>query len=243
MFRRGPHRGAHVLPQPLHVLDDLHRPSTEHVRGSHENRITDLLRGPFRLFRAPRDIAGGTFEPQPFEQRVEALPILREIDRVGRCADDRNPCLFQRNGKLERCLPPKLHDHALGLFDFDDLEHVFESERLEIEAIARVVVGRDRLGVAVHHDRLEAGLAQGEDRMDTAVVEFDPLPDPIGSTAEDHDLAPIRRLRLTFLLVGRVEVGRMGLELGAAGIHSLVDGPDAEGVAFRTKRLFAHLPE
>jgi len=44
----------------------------------------------------------------------------------------------------------ELHDHANGRarsFVFADGKHVFERERLEVEAVAGVVIGRDRLGL------------------------------------------------------------------------------------------------
>ena len=44
--------------------------------------------------------------------------------------------------------------------------------------------------------------------MDTAVVEFNSLSDPVWSAAQDHDLGPVRVYRvLIFRIIGRVVVG------------------------------------
>ena len=71
---------------------------------------------------------------------------------------------FERRGELERRLPAELHDDAeqlaVALLDPHDLDHVLGGQRLEIEPVGGVVVGRDGLRVAVDHDRLDAGLAQ-----------------------------------------------------------------------------------
>ncbi len=95
-------------------------------------------------------------------------------------------------GKLERGLPAELHDDAMQMptraLDIDDLEHVLAGQRLEIQPIGSVVVGRDRFRVAVDHDGLVTGLLQGKSGMAAAVVELDALPDPVGPPAEDHDL-------------------------------------------------------
>jgi hypothetical protein len=91
------------------------------------------------------------------EHLLEALAVLGSVDGIGRRADDRHARRLQVARELERRLPAELHDHALGLLLVDDLEDVLERERLEIEAVGRVVVGRDGLGVAVDHDGLEAG--------------------------------------------------------------------------------------
>eukprot|EP01036_Dinobryon_divergens_P040427 gene40427-53446_t len=44
----------------------------------------------------------------------------------------------QGNGQLQRRLAAELHDHPFGLFHLNNVEHVFEGERLEIEAVAGV---------------------------------------------------------------------------------------------------------
>ena len=56
---------------------------------------------------------------------------------------------------------------------------VLAGERLEVQAVGRVVVGRHGLRVAVDHHRLEAGVAQGEAGVDAAVVELDALADAV----------------------------------------------------------------
>src|SRR5207249_11652198 len=77
--------------------------------------------------------------------------------------------------------------------------------------------------------RLEPVLAQRERGVDAAVVELDPLADPVRPRAEDHDLRPAApRADLVLALVGRVVVRRLGLELGRARVDRLVDGPHAE---------------
>ena len=103
------------------------------------------------------------------------------------------PALLEGDGQPQRRLPAELHDHAVRPLHGDDLEHVLEGQRLEVEPVAGVVVRRDGLGVAVHHDRLDARLAQREGRVHAAVVELDALPDPVRPAAEDHDLAARRR--------------------------------------------------
>jgi predicted signal transduction protein with EAL and GGDEF domain len=70
-------------------------------------------------------------------------------------------------------------------------------------------------------------LAQRERGVHAAVVELDALADAVGAAAEDDDLAAVGR-RLALVLVGRVEVGRVGGELGGAGVDALVDRAHAE---------------
>ena len=79
------------------------------------------------------------------EQLAEEFAVFGEIDAFGIGADDRHAELLQRQRESERRLSAELHDHAIRLFGIDDVEHVFERERLEVEAVAGVVIGRDGL--------------------------------------------------------------------------------------------------
>ena len=78
---------------------------------------------------------------------------------------------------------------AAALLDAHDLDHILGGQRLEIEPVGGVVIGRDGLRVAVDHDRLDAGLAQAVGGMDAAIVELDALADAVRAAAEDDHLA------------------------------------------------------
>ena len=126
----------------------------------------------------------------------EALPVFGQVDRVRRRAENPDAGRLQPQRELQRRLAAVLHHAgdvaAGGLLALDDGEHVLERQRLEVEPIDGVVVGRHRLRVAVHHDRLVAAVAQGERRVTAAVVELDALADPVRSAAENDDLRPTR---------------------------------------------------
>ncbi len=171
--------------------------------------------------------------PSFVQQRAEALAVFGEVDGVGRSADDGRARFVQTHGEVQRRLAAELDDDAFGLFNVHDVHHVLERQRLEVEAVGRVVVGRDRLGVAVDHDGLEPGLAQREGRVAAAVVELDALPDAVRPRAEDHHLAAVGGRGLVLFLVSRVEVRREGLELRAAGVDALVDGDEPRRLAVR----------
>ena len=118
------------------------------------------------------------------QQRREALAILGQVDRIGRRAENRarpppaapapaSAASARRTarGTRPRRRPPRsvsMHRH-----------HVLERQRLEVQPIGGVVVGRDRLRVAVDHHRLEAFLAEREGGVTAAVVELDALADPV----------------------------------------------------------------
>ena len=113
---------------------------------------------------------------------------------------------MQTHCEIQRCLPTKLHNHAGGLFDIDDVHHVFKRERLEVQPIRSIIIGRNCFRITVDHDRFVTCFVQGERCVATAVVEFDSLADAIRPGAQNHDLLSIRRLSLVFFFVSRIEV-------------------------------------
>src|SRR5207245_10698448 len=103
-----------------------------------------------------------------------------------------------------------------------DVQDVLEQEGLEVQSGGDVEVGGDRLRVVVRNDGGDALFSQGEDALDAAIVEFDPLADPNGATADDQDFSSSQPRRLARRLVCRIEVGRPRLKFAAARVDHLV---------------------
>ena len=110
-------------------------------------------------------------------------------------------------------------------------KHIFEGQRLEVQAVAGVVIGRDRLRIAVDHDGFVAVFAQRERGMAAAVIKLNSLPNTVGPAAQNHDFFFGGRRGFVFLFVGRIEVRGIAFELGSAGVHALVHRLHAEFLA------------
>ena len=185
-----------VVLQAVERVDDLHRAAAEHVGRAHEQREADLGRASHRLLGRVGGRVRRRLVAELLQQLAEAAAVLGEVDRVDRGAEDRDAGLLQARRELERRLAAELDDHPLGLLDLADAEHVLERQRLEVEAVGGVVVGRDGLGVAVDHHRVATGLAHRHRGVHAAVVELDPLADAVRAGAEDHDARALAALDL-----------------------------------------------
>ena len=229
-----------VVAQHRLVVDDLHAATTEDIGGPDKDRVADLLSDSAGLIKRERRAEARRWQRCASEQGAELGTVLGQVDRCRGGAHDRHARVLQALGQAERSLPAELDDDAGQLaargFGMDDLEHVLKRERLEVEPIGGVVVGRDGLGIAVDHDGLVTGLAQSQRRMHTGVVELDALPDAVRPRAEDDHLASIARLDLCLLVVRRVVIWRARSELSRAGVDRLEDGADPPVVS-----LMAHL--
>ena len=221
----GGHRGLELLG----VVADAHRPPAEDVRGAHEERVADLLGGGERLGDVRGDRPRRTADAELVGEQAEALAVLGEVDRLVRRSEDAVAALLDRASEPQRRLPAELGDDADRLLAVAHGEHLLRRERLEVEAVGGVVVGRDGLGVAVDHDRLVAERAERLGGVDAAVVELDALADPVRARAEDDDARLVaRRGRLVLFPPGRVQVVGRRLDLAGARIDAPEDGTDAE---------------
>jgi hypothetical protein len=185
-----------VVGQPVGRVDDLHRPAAEDVARAHEQGEADLVAGLERLADRVRRRVRRGLEAQALQERAEATAVLGQVDGVDARAEQRHARLREARRELERRLAPELDDDALGPLLLHHREDVLERQRLEVEAVGRVVVRGDRLGVAVDHHRVAARGPDGHGRMDAAVVELDALSDAVGARAEDDDARAVRALHL-----------------------------------------------
>ena len=182
-------------------------------------------------FHAGRRSARRLRNLEILQQLSESLAVFGQIDRLRRCADNGHAGRAQTLRQVQRRLPAELHDHAdlrarLRLVVVDR-QHVFKHQRLEVEPVAGVVVGRDGLRIAVDHDGFVAVILQRERRMAAAVIELDSLPDAVRPRSENDDLGLVGRRRLVLFVIGRIEIRRHRFEFGGAGIHQFEDRLDA----------------
>ena len=186
------------------------------------------MRGLERIGLVHRRAVRGRFQPSLVEDGRELLPVLGELDALGRRADHVDAIFLQRSREVQRRLAAKLHNHPVALFLLINLQHILERQRLEVEAVAGVVVGRNGLGIRIHHHALVAHFAEREARVHAAVVELDALADTVRAAAENHDfLFAARRHDFVFVAVAGVVVRREGLELRRARIHETIGRVDA----------------
>ena len=179
------HGFTHVAIQRGIVVDDFHGAATQHITWADHQRIADLFRHRFGFVHRARQTVRRLQQVGFLQQNLEPLAVFRQIDGVRRGAEDRNAFFFKRCGQFKWRLPAQLHDHtlerAVALFFAQNLDHVFGGQRLEVQTIRCVVIGRHGFRIAVDHDGLVTGFFQRVSRVYTAVIELDPLPDAVRS--------------------------------------------------------------
>jgi len=168
-------------------------------------------------------------------------PVLHQVHlRVGG-AKDLDPVLLKALAEFNRRLPAELQDHTLRLLQVDHILHPLPEDRLEVELVRHVEVGRDGLRVAVEHEGLVTHLLRRLYTVDARVVKLNALPNPVGAGAEDEHLVSARDRAFVDRLVAGVVVGRLGRKLARTGVDDLVGGGDVALFAVSPDLAVAHV--
>src|ERR1035438_6665979 len=139
------HHVEHLADNPLQFLgavDDEHAAAAQDEGWAKQHRIADFLSKRIRLALSERRPVGRLPESQFVEDGRKQLPVLGDLNAFGGSPYDVHAVRLQGGSEVQGGLPPELHDRPKALLLPVDLEDVLERERLEIEPVARVVVGR-----------------------------------------------------------------------------------------------------
>ena len=228
----------------LGIVGDHHAAAAQHVARTHQQRVANVRGHGLGLLKRGGLARRRIHDAQLVEQGGEALAVLGKVDGIGLGAHDVYAALLEHTRQLKRGLAAKRHHDAVGALNIDDIHDVLIGERLKVQTVGRVIVGRDGLRVAVDHDGLEAAGRQRVARVHAAVIELDTLANAVGAGAQDHRLGLVRRrglvgshallgirARAVDVLVRLVVVLRGARELGRAGIDRLHAGNHAQALA------------
>ena len=235
---------GHVIAQMLGIVGDHHAAAAQHVARTHQQRVANMRGHGLGLLKRGCLARRRIHNAQLVEQGGKALAVLGKVDGIGLGAHDVHAALLEHARQLKRSLAAERHHDAVGSLNIDDIHDVLVGERLKVQTVGRVVVGRNGLGIAVDHDGLEAAGRQRIARVHAAVIELDTLANAVGAGAQDHRLGLVRRrglvgshallgirARAVDVLVRLVVVLRGARELRSAGIDRLHAGNHAQTLA------------
>ena len=235
---------GHVIAQMLGIVGDHHAAAAQHVARTHQQRVADVRGHGLGLLKRGGLTRRRVHDAQFVEQGGKTLAVLGKIDGIGLGTHDVHAALLEHACQLKRGLAAERHHDAVGTLNVDNVHDVLVGERLKVQAVGRVVVGRNGLGIAVDHDGLKAAGRQRVARVHAAVIELDTLANAVGAGAQDHRLGLVRRrglvgshallgirARAVDVLVRLVVVLRGARELRSAGIDRLHAGNHAKALA------------
>ena len=239
-----------IVLQRLLIVDDFHAAAAQYVGRANQNRVADGGRDLPSLLEGGCGAIRWRCQLCLIEDLAEFAAVLGGVNGRRAGAHHRYAGGVEALCQAQRGLAAQLHQHAGnlagGCLCVVDLHDVFEGQRLEVQAVSGVIVGRYRLWVAVDHHGLISLAGKLKGGVHAGVVEFDALANAVRARAQDDDLALRafrRRVDLGFgigvQLIGAVVVWRLRLELAGARIDGLEDGANAHAPAQAAHAVFA----
>ena len=228
----------HILAHVVLVERDNHVLTAEHVGRTQQHRIADGFGNVKRFLGRHNGDAARTLDVIFFEQLVKALSVLRHINGVIGGAENIHAVVAHELGELDSGLTAERDHDAVGVLGLDNAHHVLVGERLKVESVGGVKVGRNGFGVVVDDHHVVACLLERPYAVNGGVVELDTLTDTDRTGAEyDDGLFAVvvlfdKLLRFVLLVEGRIEVRRLRFKLGSAGVYHFI---------YRIKRLLHRL--
>ena len=196
------HRVAHITHQLGFVVDDFHRATTQYIGRAHHQRVTDFTGRQNTFLVTANGGVLGLIQAKALNHLLKTLTIFGTVDGIRAGTNDWHTGRLQAARQFQRGLTTVLHDHTLGLLDVDDFQHVFKGDRLKVQPVGGVVIGRYGLRVAVDHDGFIAVFAHGQSGVNTAVIKLDTLTDTVRTATDHHNLLAITRGRFALFFIG-----------------------------------------
>ena len=115
------------------VIDaDLHTLSAQHIGGTHQNRISQLIRCLLGLFCSKYRLSCRSRNLALLQNLIKQFSVLCRIYILCRCSQNRHAHFHQRFCQLNGCLTSKLNNSAIRLLNINDALHILCCQRLKI---------------------------------------------------------------------------------------------------------------
>ena len=197
------------MQQHFFIQYDFHGTPTQYIRWTNHQRVSDL----FCDFKGLFQVAGHTRfrlgDSKFAHQLPKSVPILGQIDGFRRCSQNFDAGFSQLIGDVQRRLPAELNNYTLWFLLFINAQNILDGQGFKIEFIRGVVIRRDGFRVAVDHDGLIPFFPNGKGGMNTAIVKFNALPNPVGTTPKNHNFLAVAHRYLIRRIVGRIIISRV----------------------------------
>lgn len=207
--------------------DDVHGSTRKDVGRSDEDGVADLVAERLGLVETGELLPQRLVDSDLVQHSRELVSVLGGVDHLGGGTVDLDVLSVKLESDVVGGLTSHREHHTRRSLGVVNVEDGLERDVLKVESIGLVVIGRNRLGVVVDHDRLEAQLSQRSDSSHRTPIELDRRTNSVHTRTKNHDTVVLERDVVLGGVVGGVEVvGERG-ELGSDRIDLLDERSNA----------------
>ena len=109
----------------LFVVYDGHGLPAQNITRPHQNRVTDFPGTLENGLLGRRRLPNRLLQTKIVNHFIKQLTVFRPVEVLHRSPKNLNPVGLQPSRKVNGGLAPELNNHALWLFEVNDIENVF----------------------------------------------------------------------------------------------------------------------
>ena len=227
MFLCDPVDDADILFHIFIVDRDLHTLTTQNVRRTNQNRITQFVGSFLSLFSGKYGLSLWSRDLALFQDLIEQLTVFGCIYIFCRCSEDRHTHLHQCLSQFDSGLSTELHHCSVRFLDIYNVFHIFRCQWLKIQFVSDIKVCTYSFRVVINNDSLIAFFCECPGTVYRAEVELDTLSDTDRAGTKYQNLFLVRcAFCFIFSAIYRVIIRCGGCKLSGTGIYHLVSCGD-----------------
>ena len=162
---------------------NIHRGTRKHIRRTDKYRKTDLVNKFIDIIHRSQFTPTRLVYTNTVEHGREFLAILSVVNAFGTCTENIDILCIQAQCQIIRNLSTGRYNDAMWIFEFQNIHYAFESQFIEIEAVAHIVIRRYGFRIIVNHNAAPPFLANCIQCLNTTPVELNRRTDTIGTGA------------------------------------------------------------
>ena len=157
------------------IVDDTHILSAYNVRGTKQYGVSYGICRCYRFSEIHYARSDGTLDIESFKQSVKLFTVLCGVYTLSGRTKYSDTVIVEELRQLYSCLSAKRNDDAYRLLDLKDIHNVLGGERLKIQPVRGIIVGRNGFGVVVDYNNVIAKLLKRPYAVNGRIVKLDSL--------------------------------------------------------------------
>ena len=175
----------------LLIVADVHGGAGQHIGRPYQDREADLLDELVDIFQRRQFLPARLVHFQLVDNARELVAVFRPVDVFRPGPQDRNAAVGKPQCQVVRDLTADGDHDAVRILHLHDVHDTLVGQFVEIQAVAHVIIGRDRFRVVIDHNAPVTLFLDGLQAGYRAPVEFDRTADAIGTRTEHDDRTPV----------------------------------------------------
>ncbi len=143
----------------LVIVTNIHGRTRKHIARTNQHRKSNLLDKRHNILLRSKFLPSGLVNAKLVEHGREFVTVFGTVNRHRRCSQNRHMAAVELHCQVVRDLAPHAHNNTARRFQVYYVHYTLKRQLVEIQAVAHIIVGRNRFRIIIYHYRLIAKFA------------------------------------------------------------------------------------